>query len=203
MYGRHHTKVARKKISRKQKKSWKTRFERYGTSGLSKSEQKRYRDKRFRRKHRLAIRRFWKSKESLKTRRHLSRIFKGKKMPEKTKAKISETLKGRKISKRHRHNLSLAFKNRSKKYKTMIGKRHGRTRKLHDQAVQSEARYLRRHGYKVFASDHFRPDLIVRRGKRIYGIEIQFGRPNLEKYKDQEVFDDIWWIQKQHRRRKR
>jgi hypothetical protein len=81
-----------------------------------------------------------------------------------------------------------------KKEKQTIRKRP----RFHQKAVIEQAEVLRQQGFRVVITDKVRPDIIARRGDKIYAVEVEFNKPDYDKYEGVEVFDDIMWIVKYH-----
>jgi len=69
--------------------------------------------------------------------------------------------------------------------------------KQHDQAIFEEIKNLEKQGYKCLdiGSWHAKkPDIITTKNGKIYAIEIEFSKPDYNKYNGQKFFDDIIWI---------
>jgi Holliday junction resolvase len=65
---------------------------------------------------------------------------------------------------------------------------------LHKRAVVEQSEVLKQQGFKVLIVDKLRPDIIARKGDKTYAIEVEFDKPDYEKYQGIQVFDDVIWI---------
>lgn len=112
----------------------------------------------------------------------------------------NHSLKGRKITRLWRKRISRTLKGQEVPMKKR--KQASKSFWRHQATVSDLARHLRHKGYKVLFCDRQpRPDLIVRRGSKLFAVEVQFKDPTPEKYNNTNFFDDIWWVQKHHRRK--
>ena len=70
--------------------------------------------------------------------------------------------------------------------------------RLHKEALKEQAKILKQQGFKVMIVDKVRPDIIARKDDKIYAVEVEFDKPDYDKYEGIEVFDDIIWILKKY-----
>ena len=90
-----------------------------------------------------------------------------------------------------------------------FGKKHTKkTRKLlrklsseHKNEILNQIKMLEEQGYKCWCPDSgARPDIVAFKENKIYAVEVEFGIPNTEKYKENTFFNDIFWIIKKHKK---
>jgi len=95
--------------------------------------------------------------------------------------KVSNKLKGRKMTEEWKEKIILANKNRHKLVKERIIK---------------EAEELKKQGFRIIPLIDVFPDIIAIKDGKIFAVEVEYGKPNYNKYTDEirQYFDDIYWI---------
>ena len=118
--------------------------------------------------------------------------FKGRHHSEKSKAIFSVNSKGNK----HRFGIPQSDEAKKKISQYMKGRRH-QNRALTNQRILDECAELERQGFRaVPTGGHVIPDIVAIKDNKIYAVEVEYGKPNYNKYsgKEGKYFDDIIWI---------
>ncbi len=58
---------------------------------------------------------------------------------------------------------------------------------------------LQKEGFNCFSPDIIRPDIIASKNGKIYAVEIEYHKPNFDKYNNCKFFDDIIWVVESHK----
>lgn len=132
---------------------------------------------------------------------------KGQKMSDQMRKKLSESRKGVKHSEESKIKNSLSH----------IGKTHNlETRKILSEKVraristgwtasktawnriENEAKILEQEGFRIIPITSVIPDIIAIKDGKVYAVEVEYQRPNYEKYngKFRDYYDDVIWIVK-------
>lgn len=106
--------------------------------------------------------------------------------------KIGEAMKGNTYALGNK----LTVEQRQKISAYMKGKKHV-NRALTNQRILDECEELRRQGFRaVPTGGHVIPDIVAIKDNKVYAVEVEYGKPNYNKYtgKEGKYFDDIIWV---------
>lgn len=141
----------------------------------------------------------WKMSEEQKKKMSLAHL--GKKRPpfsEEWKRKIGRASLGNKYALGNK----LTEVQKAKISVYMKGKRHV-NHAVTNQRILDECEELKRQGFRaVPTGGHVIPDIVAIKDNKVYAVEVEYGKPNYNKYLGKEggYYDDVIWIIRKKRK---
>lgn len=114
--------------------------------------------------------------------------FKGKKMTDSQKLKISQSRIGKKMSEITREKMKSTW--------SKFGQ-YGKIAPIRSkERIHAEIADLELQGFRCIPITHVVPDIIAIRDGKVYAIEVEYGKPNYQKYTEtiRQYYDDVIWI---------
>ncbi len=125
----------------------------------------------------------------------------GKKASKETKEKISKSKKGKSCKHTDIWNERIGQSNIGKhrlgtkhKPETIEKMKGGERVTLHHKRILQEIPELEKQGFKCIPITKVIPDIVAIKDNKVFAIEVEYQKPNYDKYTDIKHYDDIIWI---------
>ena len=104
--------------------------------------------------------------------------------------------KGKNHTKETKEKLSIIVNEKLKKNPNMFKE----WSEEHEKSIEEEKLILELKDYKCTTMDHCRPDIIAMKDGKVFAVEVEFGKPDTNKYIGNNFYDDIIWLIKERKK---